>query len=68
MIVRLQTKGMTLEDISVLFGDPVELSFEQAMKGEKEAEPAVIQPFDDVGEVEMTDHKPQTGGQHVERV
>lgn len=26
-----QTKGMTLEDISVLFGDPVELSFEQAM-------------------------------------
>lgn len=28
---RTQTKGMTLEDISVLFGDPVELSFEQAM-------------------------------------
>ncbi|KAK4505727.1 hypothetical protein PRZ48_003692 [Zasmidium cellare] len=26
-----ETKGMTLEDISVLFGDPVELSFEQAM-------------------------------------
>ena len=27
-----QTKGMTLEDISVLFGDPVELSFEQALR------------------------------------
>lgn len=26
-----ETKGMTLEDISVLFGDPVELSFEQAL-------------------------------------
>ncbi|KAK3646212.1 hypothetical protein LTR56_007171 [Elasticomyces elasticus] len=26
-----ETKGMTLEDISVLFGDPVEISFEQAM-------------------------------------
>lgn len=29
-----QTKGMTLEDISVLFGDPVELSFEQALSQE----------------------------------
>ena len=28
---RKKTKGMTLEDISVLFGDPVELSFEQAL-------------------------------------
>ena len=27
---------MTLEDISVLFGDPVELSFEQALHGEKD--------------------------------
>ena len=26
-----ETKGKTLEDISVLFGDPVELSFEQAL-------------------------------------
>lgn len=26
-----ETKGLTLEDISVLFGDPVELSFEQAL-------------------------------------
>ena len=26
-----ETKGMTLEDISVLFGGPVELSFEQAL-------------------------------------
>ncbi|KAK5162298.1 hypothetical protein LTS14_000645 [Recurvomyces mirabilis] len=26
-----ETKGMTLEDISVLFGDPVEISFEQAL-------------------------------------
>ena len=31
-----QTKGMTLEDISVLFGDPVELSFEQALKKQEE--------------------------------
>ncbi len=30
-----QTKGMTLEDISVLFGDPVELSFEQALNKEE---------------------------------
>lgn len=29
-----ETKGMTLEDISVLFGDPVELSFEQALHKE----------------------------------
>lgn len=29
-----ETKGMTLEDISVLFGDPVELSFEQALSKE----------------------------------
>lgn len=29
-----QTKGMTLEGISVLFGDPVELSFEQALHQE----------------------------------
>ena len=29
-----QTRGMTLEDISVLFGDPVELSFEQALNQE----------------------------------
>lgn len=29
-----ETKGMTLEDISVLFGDPVELSFEQALSRE----------------------------------
>jgi hypothetical protein len=30
-----ETKGMTLEDISVLFGDPVELSFEQALHKEE---------------------------------
>lgn len=30
-----RTKGMTLEDISVLFGDPVELSFEQALSKEQ---------------------------------
>ena len=30
-----RTKGMTLEDISVLFGDPVELSFEQALDKEQ---------------------------------
>lgn len=29
-----ETKGMTLEDISIVFGDPVELSFEQAMSKE----------------------------------
>lgn len=29
-----ETKGMTLEDISVVFGDPVELSFEQALTKE----------------------------------
>ena len=34
MLSVLQTKGMTLEDISVLFGDPVELSFEQALHKE----------------------------------
>ena len=34
MLNVLQTKGMTLEDISVLFGDPVELSFEQALHKE----------------------------------
>ena len=27
---------MTLEDISVLFGDPVELSFEQALHSEED--------------------------------
>lgn len=26
-----ETKGMTLEDISIVFGDPIELSFEQAL-------------------------------------
>ncbi|KAK5951934.1 hypothetical protein OHC33_006820 [Knufia fluminis] len=31
-----ETKGMTLEDISVLFGDPVELSFEQALIRERD--------------------------------
>jgi hypothetical protein len=31
-----ETKGMTLEDISVLFGDPVELSFEQTMSKQDE--------------------------------
>jgi len=31
-----ETKGKTLEDISVLFGDPVELSFEQALSKEQE--------------------------------
>ena len=35
MLTFLQTKGMTLEDISVLFGDPVELSFEQALSHEQ---------------------------------
>lgn len=29
-----ETKGMTLEDISIVFGDPVELSFEQALTKE----------------------------------
>lgn len=37
-----RTKGMTLEDISVLFGDPVELSFEQALHGEKNREEGII--------------------------
>ncbi|KPI40239.1 Quinate permease [Cyphellophora attinorum] len=32
-----ETKGMTLEDISVVFGDPVELSFEQALHKESSA-------------------------------
>jgi hypothetical protein len=32
-----ETKQKTLEDISVLFGDPVELSFEQALSKEQEA-------------------------------
>lgn len=31
-----ETKGLTLEDVSVLFGDPVELSFEQALSKEQE--------------------------------
>ena len=31
-----ETKQRTLEDISVLFGDPVELSFEQALSKEQE--------------------------------
>lgn len=36
-----ETKGKTLEDISVLFGDPVELSFEQALsKAQHEGEQA----------------------------
>lgn len=29
-----ETKELTLEDISILFGDPVELSFEQALNDE----------------------------------
>lgn len=33
---------MTLEDISVLFGDPVELSFEQAM-GAQEKDGAFVE-------------------------
>jgi hypothetical protein len=32
-----ETKQKTLEDSSVLFGDPVELSFEQALSKEQEA-------------------------------
>jgi uncharacterized BrkB/YihY/UPF0761 family membrane protein len=32
-----ETKRKTLEDISVLFGDPVELRFEQALSKEPEA-------------------------------
>ena len=43
----LMLKGMTLEDISVLFGDPVELSFEQALSqeqaGDKPLEDATLQ-------------------------
>lgn len=34
MLTSTRTKGMTLEDLSVLFGDPVELSFEQALHAE----------------------------------
>lgn len=30
-----ETKGLTLEDISVVFGDPIELSFEQALSKEQ---------------------------------
>jgi hypothetical protein len=31
-----EKKGLTLEDVSVLFGDPAELSFEQALSKEQE--------------------------------
>ena len=37
-----QTKGMTLEDISLVFGDPVELSFEQALSKEGAVAEGVI--------------------------
>ena len=35
-----ETARMTLEDISVLFGDPVELSFEQALSKQEHHEDA----------------------------
>ena len=53
---------MTLEDISVLFGDPVELSFEQAMKGEGEGDKMGGEHV-----VEMME-KPQVRSEHVEGV
>lgn len=31
-----EPKGLTFEDVSVFFGDPVELSFEQALSKEQE--------------------------------
>ena len=50
-----QTKGMTLEDISVLFGDPVELSFEQALHKQEHRE--------DSGEDAIIDEKDRSGRQ-----
>jgi MFS family permease len=54
-----ETKGMTLEDISVLFGDPVELSFEQALSREAD------HVRGDTIEVD-THEKLVAGPQHVE--
>lgn len=50
---------MTLEDISVLFGDPVELSFEQALSKQEHRE------ADDVDEVMMQEKQE---GRQVENI
>jgi len=50
---------MTLEDISILFGDPVEISFEQAMNKEQGARDA---PGDDIkGDVELVEGVAKAG-------
>lgn len=56
----LQTKGMTLEDISILFGDPVELSFEQALSKQEHKE----ESFEEPPEVQFEEAK----GQSAEKV
>lgn len=50
---------MTLEDISILFGDPVELSFEQALQREQTGDKDSgfgVSDIHDVGEKSTNDH------------
>lgn len=58
-----ETKGMTLEDISIVFGDPVELSFEQALT--KEGALAVGHHVDGYVEEELAE-KDETRVERVE--
>ncbi|KAK3712004.1 hypothetical protein LTR37_009316 [Vermiconidia calcicola] len=51
-----ETKGMTLEDISVLFGDPVELSFEQALSKQEHGDEAVMTLGDKDISPELVEH------------
>lgn len=53
---------MTLEDISILFGDPVELSFEQALQREQGIEK---DPASHVSDIHSFDLKPT--GNHTEK-
>lgn len=58
-----QTKGMTLEDISTLFGDPVELRFEEALKRERGSDRGP-----ETNALHSTPSRQKTTCDHVEKV
>ncbi|KAK3708302.1 hypothetical protein LTR37_011567 [Vermiconidia calcicola] len=60
-----ETKGMTLEDISVLFGDPVELSFEQALSKQEQGGDVVEDLGKEVKLSEQVESVPEDGVKHT---
>lgn len=58
-----QTKGMTLEDISTLFGDPVELKFEEALERERGGD-----TDQSVGDPSITSATRKPTNDHVEKI